>query len=285
MHEHTSHNDQASALRRLAMNVPHTVSAAPTYCWTVTSGKGGVGKSVFAMNFAIALSESGRKVLLVDADENLGKLDVMFGISPKHRITDLLSESVSLADAVTEVRPNLFLLAGSSGSPNYPEISLQERNAFIASVRGSFNGITDVVFDTGAGIQEKVLSYAVTADQVIVVSHYEPVAILDAYAVIKMITAKRSDASLNIVMNKSLSATECDDAAEKLRTAVKHFLSRDVRYLGIVPNDPAVSRSIVAQVPLAVASPASAASLCIRSIAHAISGRAIHEYQQEAVYA
>ncbi|NUN69066.1 MAG: P-loop NTPase [Bacteroidetes bacterium] len=285
MHEHTSHNDQASALRRLAKNAPRTVSGAPSYCWTVTSGKGGVGKSVFAMNFAVALSEAGRKVLLVDADENLGKLDVMFGVSPKHRIPDILSESVSIADAAIEVRPGLFLLAGSSGSPNYPEITMHERIAFIAAARTSFAGVTDVVFDTGAGIQERVLSYAVAADQVIVVSHYEPVAILDAYAVIKMITAKRSDASLNIVMNKSLSATECDEAAEKLRTAVKHFLSRDVRYLGIVPNDPAVSRSIVAQAPLAVASPASAASLCIRSIAHAISGKLIHEHQQEAVYA
>lgn len=285
MPEPSTHIDQATTLRRLATASARSTVSGSAYCWTVTSGKGGVGKSVVALNFAIALADSGRSVLLVDADENLGKLDLMVGASPKRRMADVLSGSVTIADAAITVRPNLLLLPGSSGSTNYPDITAHERTAFIASARTAIPGITDVVFDTAAGIQEKVTDYASASDQVIIVSHHEPVAIIDAYAVIKMINARRADVPVSVIMNKSNSATECDEAAVKLQTAVNHFLGREVRYLGIIPNDPAVGRSIVAQKPVALFAPASPATLCLRSITNALIQRSTPQYHQEAIYA
>lgn len=286
MHDTTHIVDQAAALRELAVNKTHSRSVASVHTWAVTSGKGGVGKSVFALNFAIALCEAGRTVLLVDADENLGKIDVMMGLSPQYRIPDVVSGTVTVDDALLNPLPGLFLLAGSSGSMNYPEITIQERTAFIRKISLSSRGITDVIFDTGAGIHHRVITYAAAADDVIIVSHPEPVTILDAYAVIKMIAAKNNDVSLNVVMNKSHSPTECDEAAAKLRKAVKHFLSTDVRYLGIVPFDEQVGKAIMQQVPLTKAYARSAAALCIRSIAKSLMQfSSTTRTQQEVVYA
>jgi flagellar biosynthesis protein FlhG len=286
MHKTSHIIDQASTLRQMAHGAPQQSPSAPVFVWTVTSGKGGVGKSMFALNFSMSLAERGRTVLLVDADENLATLDVMLGVSPKFRIPDVLSGGVSLADAVTPSHPNVFLLAGSSGSANYPEITHQERNDFIRSIIADASGYSDIVFDTGAGIHDRVLAYAAAADEVIVVSHYEPVAVLDAYAAIKMIVAKNSDISLSVVMNKSTSPTESDEAAMKLQKAVKHFLSMTVQYLGVIPFDPAVGVSVVKQVPLLSMNHNSSAALCIRAITNALCTRPAPTYvHQEAVYA
>lgn len=286
MHKTSHIADQASSLRQMAHAAPQHTPTVPVFVWAITSGKGGVGKSVFALNFAMSLAERGRTVLIVDADENLATLDVMLGVSPKFRIPDVLSGGVTLADAVTPSRPNVFLLAGSSGSANYPEITHHERQEFIKNIIADATGYTDIVFDTGTGIQDRVLSYAAAADEVIVISHFEPVAVLDAYAAIKMIVAKNSDVSLNVVMNKSTSPTESDEAAMKLQKAVKHFLAMNVQYLGVIPYDPAVGLSVVKQVPLMSMNQNSSAALCIRAITNALCCRPAPSYiHQEAVYA
>ncbi|MFZ4619134.1 MAG: P-loop NTPase [Bacteroidota bacterium] len=286
MHNNSNIVDQASALRELALNQKKTLAEVSAYTWAVTSGKGGVGKSVFALNFALNLAENGHTVLLVDADENLGKLDVMLGLSPKHRIPDVLSGAVPVSAAVLNPYPNFYLLAGSSGSMNYPDITTHERNGFIEMISCSMPEVTDIIFDTGAGIQSKVISYAAAADELIVVSHHEPVAILDAYAVIKMINQKNGYLPMNVVMNKSANISECDEAAAKLQKALKHFLSADIRYLGVVPMDENVGRSIVQQHPLAKQFPKSSAALCIRAIARVLQQRssAVRE-KKEMVYA
>jgi flagellar biosynthesis protein FlhG len=270
MHENSHTVDQATALRKLALSGSHSRSFRQIRSWSVTSGKGGVGKSVFALNFALHLSYSGRKVLLVDADENLGKLDVMMGVSPMYRIPDVLSGSIGIDDACVNPSSNLFLLAGCSGSMNYPEITVRERSRFIELISSTSKEFSDIVFDTGAGIHASVISYAAATDDVIVVSHPEPTAILDAYAAIKMISSRNSHCAFHVVMNKCVSPTECDDAAAKLQKAARHFLATDVRYAGMIPTDEAVGMSIVRQVPLVKHFSNSAASLCIQAITNSL---------------
>ena len=286
MHEPLHIDDQASSLREWSRQQTVTKSKGPVYQWAVTSGKGGVGKSVFALNFALSLIENGRTVLLVDADENLGKLDVMLGQSPKYRIPDVMSGTATVQDAVVEPIPGCFLLAGSSGSMDYPEITETERKEFIVKVTEALPQVTDVVVDTAAGIQPKVVSYAASADEVIVVSHHEPVAILDAYAVIKMVNARNASVRIDVVMNRSTNVTECDEAASKLQKAVRHFLAADVQYLGVVPYDETVGRSIVQQRPLVRIAPNASSALCIRSIARALASRRVPaRNKHEMVYA
>jgi len=278
--------DQATTLRSLVTARIHTQPSAHIHRWAITSGKGGVGKSVLALNLALNLSYMGRRVLLVDADENLGKLDVMLGVSPMYRIPDVLNGTVGIDEALVNPFSNLFLLASSSGSTDYPEITSSERASFIEQVSNSEKQITDVIFDTSAGIHGGVIKYAAMAHDVIVVSNPEPVAILDAYAVMKMTALKNVYASLNLVMNAHNSPTECDEAALKLQAAVKHFLSTDIHYLGFIPYDESVALSVMKQTPLTKIYPTSSAALCIQAIA-----RRLHQehtttvIQQQMVYA
>ncbi len=259
--------DQATTLRSLATAKKHALQGSRIHRWTITSGKGGVGKSVMALNLALDLSYMGRRVLLVDADENLGKLDVMLGVSPMYRIPDVLSGTVGIDEALANPYSNLFLLAGSSGSANYPEVTPHERASFIEQISHSEKHITDIIFDTGAGIRDSVIKYTAMAHDVIVVSNPEPVAVIDAYAVMKMTALKNGSVTLNLIMNAHNSPTECDEAAAKLQLAVKHFLSTDIHYLGFVPYDESVAVSIMKQSPLTKIYPASAAALCIQAIA------------------
>ena len=258
--------DQASTLRSLATARIHTQPGTHVRRWTITSGKGGVGKSVIALNLALNLSYMGCRVLLVDADENLGKLDVMLGVSPMYRVSDVMNGTATMDEALMNPYSNLFLLAGSSGSANYSGITSKEQTSFIERVNRSEKHITDIIFDTGAGIHDGVIKYAAMAHNLVVVSNPEPVAILDAYAAMKMTTLKNSYVSLHLIMNGRGSPSECDEAAAKLQTAVKHFLLSDMNYLGFVPHDETVTLSIMKQSPLAKSYPASAAALCIQAI-------------------
>lgn len=274
MREFTQTIDQASQLRSLAVNIKQESKGTAPHILTVTSGKGGVGKSIIALNMAIAMSEAGKKVLLVDADENLGKLDVMMGISPIHRLPDVVNEKILIEKAAVNTQQNLFILAGSSGTSFYPEVTFSDRERLISQIAHSTLEITDIIFDTGAGIREQVIQYAALADDVLVVTNPEPIAVIDAYAVIKMITLLNRNASFNLVMNNSKSPSESDDAASKLQMAIKHFLGKETGYLGFIPSDENVSRSIVSQKPLMKSNPNSAAALCIQ----AITQRIIHEH-------
>ncbi len=274
MHEVTKNIDQATHLRTLALNHKSYDTSTVPHVWTVTSGKGGVGKSVIALNLALLMTEQGKKVLLVDADENLGKLNVLCGVSPKNRTSDIVLGKVDVEGSVITISENVKLLAGSSGLVLNSEISNNDRQYLIERIIHNRLDVTDIIFDTGSGINNTVLQYASAANDVIIVSHHEPTAVMDAYATIKLIIANQTSSpiapSFQLIMNNSNSPTESDEAAEKLQTAVKHFLHMSVEFLGSIPADEHVSRSIREQLPLIQLFPYSAFGLSLRAISHRI---------------
>lgn len=269
MHETQYNIDQAAHLRTLALNRKSFTPAIKPHVWTVTSGKGGVGKSVIALNLALLMAEQGRKVLLVDADENLGKLDLLCSVSPVYRISDILTGKADVVDALVTIANNVQLLAGSSGLVMNSEISHADRQYLIERIQFAHNDGTDIIFDTGAGINNAVVQYASAANDVLIVSHHEPTAVMDAYATIKLIAHQIAiSASFSLIMNNSVSPTESDEAAAKLQIAVSHFLHTSVEFLGSIPSDDHVSRSIREQSPLVKHYPYSAFGLSLRAISH-----------------
>jgi flagellar biosynthesis protein FlhG len=284
MHEVTHKIDQAEHLRTLVLNQKSFDPSTMPNVWTVTSGKGGVGKSVVALNLAMLMANQGKKVLLVDADENLGKLDVMCNVDPHYRLSDIVMGKADVQECAITIAEDLWLLAGNSGSLVNAEVSDSDRQYFIDRVIHSQSHITDIIFDTGAGVNSAVLQYASAAHNVIIVSHHEPTAVMDAYATIKLILANRISAlavsSFQLIMNNSITPTESDVAASKLQTAVEHFLRVHLEYLGSIPSDEHVSRSIREQSPLVERFPHSAFGLSL----HAISHRLLHSrsvFQQQ----
>lgn len=267
MHNLSLPYDQADHLRTLMSKRKSVANPALPHVWTIVSGKGGVGKSVFAVGMAMTLAKSGRKVLLVDSDENLGKLDVLTGAAPKYRINDILLGKTSIDDAVYQSSRNVFMICGNSGSLEYPEISSSDRDYLYSGIVGSTHEFSDIIFDTAAGLRDDVLQYASYANDIVLISNSEPTAIMDAYAAVKIISRKVHSARFNLIMNNVHQPLESDEAAQKLQKAAEHFLKQEIVYIGFIPFDESVADSVKAQIPLLKKYPTSSSALCIQAAA------------------
>ena len=261
--------DQATSLRRLTAQRHVDVRVTKPHLVTITSGKGGVGKSTVALNLALSLSQSGKKVLLVDADANLANLDVMMGISPKWRLNHVLKGELGVEDALVSPFPRLKILAGSSGDPEYPLHDVEQQNRLLEELVSTEERFDLVLIDTAAGLNREIVNFAIHSDDVLIVTNAEPTSVMDAYAMMKIILAGNPDTQLSFIMNSVRQPHIADEAAEKLQAALNHFLKASALYAGFIPFDEHVLRAIAQQQPLVRLSPHSAAALSIQSFARA----------------
>lgn len=269
MRSTTYRQDQAATLREMALNNSLGLIHRP-HVITITSGKGGVGKSTIALNLALKLGEFENNVLLVDADTNLGKLDVMLGVSPTLRCGDILRSEHAVDDVAVSISSNVKLLAGNSGDSNHPMLTKEKQERFLNALVSTEEHFDYVVIDTSAGLTENVIGYATFSDLTVVVSNPEPIAVIDAYAMIKAIRFADDSVPVKVLMNGSRKPSEADDAMMKLKMAASHFLQCDVPYLGSIPYDRYTSEAIVQQQPLVHCYPSSGASLSLELLARHI---------------
>jgi flagellar biosynthesis protein FlhG len=263
--------DQAERMRQIAELYrrparPHVI--------TVTSGKGGVGKSTVALNLAITFCDLGKRVILLDADANLGGLDVMLKLSPRFRLADVLRDDVDLEDALMTPRENLRVLAGNSGEVDYPLLTPGVQERLIDEILGLKERYDVLMIDTAAGLTPEIIQFAQPADETLIVTTTEPTAILDAYAMMKVLWAARGDAAVNLIVNAVREPADADETVNRLRLAVDHFLGRSFGYHGSVPFDACVHKAIVQQETLMTRFPRSAAALSIRAIGRSMA----HEF-------
>ena len=238
----------------------------------VVSGKGGVGKSNIVLNLGIALARDGARVLLVDGNVNLSNLDILSGVSPKHKIVDVLDESVSLKDAITEIIPNVSLLAGSSDGrlnklASNDAVSLLQK---IGSMKPAFHYL---VIDTAGGIVQESISLALLSDETFVVSTPEPTAVMDAYILVKVLKRINSSAHLKLVVNRAKSPEEAEEVRKKFDLVIEDLLKLRIDYAGFVPNDSSIEDAVNGQRPLLLRHPASPAAASINSLADQILSR------------
>jgi flagellar biosynthesis protein FlhG len=236
----------------------------------VTSGKGGVGKSTIALNSAICLANQGYRTLLVDADDNLGSLDIMLGLAPMFRLGHVLRGERSMEEVLISVRPNLKVLPASSGDIGYPGRSVDVHQRLIDELGAMEEACDVILIDTGAGLNQGLITFARESDEILVVSGPEPTSVMDAYAVMKVIWSEVEDASIRLILNNVRTPKEAEEVASKLQLAVAHFLRRDVLVLGSVPADGNVQRAVIQQQPLMLTYPRSGASLSIQALARGI---------------
>lgn len=257
----------AEARRASGENTPGNV---PKPHWlAIVSGKGGVGKSTVALNLAIKLCDFGKKVLLLDADSNLASLDVMLGIAPRFRLGHVLRGERDIEDVLVSPYRGLKFLPGSSGEIDYPIVSPSKQEAFLEALASLEERFDFVLIDTAAGLNHEITAYVRSADETIVVTSHEPTAILDGYAVIKILTANNKSRKVGVLLNAVRSPREADEAAGKLQKAVRHFLNIDVGYLGFIPYDGAVQAAIVEQQPVVLRFPNSGAAHSLGVVARA----------------
>lgn len=281
-------SDQAERLRHLVESRSQGVPVPPpwpdrereTRIITVTSGKGGVGKSNFTLNFSIALQQLGYRVLIFDADIGLANIDVLMGLSPNYSLYHLLKREKSIFDIVQVGYGGVRFIAGGSGFTDLLRLSEEELNHFAEQV-SLLNGHFDfILFDTGAGLSKETLKFILAAHETFVVTTPEPTSLTDGYAVIKMVHQQEEAIQFRLVINRVTDGREGKATADKISLVARRFLGIDIPTLGYVTDDARVSQAVRKQMPFAAAYPNSDAAREIRTIAERYAG--IHRAKREA---
>ncbi|CAJ1315555.1 MinD/ParA family protein [Paenibacillus sp. PK4536] len=262
--------DQAQSLRNLmsskTVQAPKSEPRSAKFI-TITSGKGGVGKSNFTLNFALALQRLGRKVLVFDADIGMANIDVLMGVRSKFNLSHLLSGEKQINEIIEKGAGSLPYIAGGSGLTSLFSLSDKDLIYFTDQIQKVATDMDYILFDTGAGLSKETLQFIMSADECIVVTTPEPTSITDAYALIKVVHGMEEDVSFKLVVNRAESEKEAVQTSDKIRLVTSRFLNLEIPLLGFVSDDSHVSQSVKKQVPFSIYSPGCIASKDIQNLA------------------
>jgi flagellar biosynthesis protein FlhG len=266
--------DQAERLREMMRdkNSVREKSALPrepkkTRIVTITSGKGGVGKTNMSVNMALAYARLGKKVVVMDADLGLANVNVMLNIVPKFNLYHVISKQKTMREILIETEYGISIVAGASGFSKIANLNETERQNFIDELDTLANADI-IIIDTSAGVSSNVLDFIAAADDAVIITTPEPTAITDAYGIIKIISTEIDNLNmgLKLVVNRVRSVTEAKKVADRMISITGQFLNIKVEYLGFIYDDQAVSTAVYRQRPFMVTDPKSRASLCVQHI-------------------
>lgn len=262
--------DQAEQLRNIIkMQVqPKTVSRVIT----VTSGKGGVGKTSLSVNLAIQLQKLGKRVVILDADFGLANIEVMLGVRPTLNLADLMFKGKTLKDILMTGPEGIGFISGGSGIRELASLT-RDQVFYVMQSLAELDDIADVIIvDTGAGIADSVLEFAAASQEVLLVATPEPTSITDAYALLKTLNRTQqfqaSSTVIKLVANRVKDIQEGREIFEKVSLVADKFLNIQLEYLGAIVNDEYVSKAVMQQRPLLLAYPNAPASISIASLAN-----------------
>jgi len=233
----------------------------------VTSGKGGVGKSVISANLGVCLARSGRRVLLVDADLALANLDLMLGVRARSSVREVLGGRLRIDDVMVEGPEGVRLIPACTGDATLADIEEQARVSLMDAIDQVEDRFDTLVVDTGAGIGSNAVAFAASAQQTLVVVTPDPASLADAYAMIKVLSTRCGLARVYLCINMASGPREADQVVERLLGLVQRFLNVSVVPVGYLYRDEAVERSVRACQSLVATYPQAAISSSLQALA------------------
>lgn len=262
--------DQAEKLRNIIKKQNQQEHIARVI--TITSGKGGVGKSSISINLAIELKKLGKQVIILDADFGLANIEVMLGIRPKYSLADLMYRGKSVRDIITKGPMEVGFISGGSGIKELINLS-KEQIIYLTKKLYELDELADIIIvDTGAGISDSVMEFVTVSSEVLLVATPEPTSITDAYALLKTLNKKEEFTTENTVIkmvsNRIDNYREGKELFEKLSIVVNKFLKIKLEFLGAIPQDNNISKAVMQQKPITLVYPKSPASMAIMELAN-----------------
>lgn len=240
--------DQAETLRAINANQPNASykeeSETITRVFSVTSGKGGVGKTAVVSNTAVCLAKMGKSVLILDADLGLANIDVVFGVAPPYNLNHFFSGEQELKDILFEGPYGIKILPAGSGLQNFTRLDAHMKMKLLDGLDSMHANFDFVLIDTEAGISENVTYFNTAAQDILVVTTPDPTAITDAYALMKLLSTHYHEKHFNLVVNQISSEDEALDVYRKLTMVSNRYLNISIDYLGSIPEDKQMTEAI-----------------------------------------
>ncbi len=250
--------DQAEQLRNIikASSQPQRPLARVI---TVTSGKGGVGKSNTAINLAVQFKKMGQRVIILDADFGLANIEVMFGAVPKHNLCDLIYQGKNIKEIITWGPMDVGFISGGSGIAGMSNLSIDHLSYIIKNLSELDEMADIIIVDTGAGIADAVLEFLVASGEILLVTTPEPTSITDSYSLLKALNRhprySKEVSHIKVIANKVENGQEGRSLYEKLDTVVARYLKIPITYLGMIPQDAQLAKAVMQQMPVSIQNP------------------------------
>lgn len=243
---------------------------------TVTSGKGGVGKSNVSINLALQFRKMGQRVIILDADFGLANIEIMFGTVPKHNLCDLIYQGKNIKDIITWGAGDVGFISGGSGIVGMSNLSRDYLNYIIQNLV-QLDAIADVIIiDTGAGISDAVLEFLVASGEILLVTTPEPTSITDSYSLLKALNRhprfSKENSKIKVIANRVNKISDGQILFAKLEVVVSRYLKLPIEYLGAIPWDTQLSDAVMQQKPVSLSNPNAKSSLAFEEIATKLMG-------------
>ena len=249
--------DQAEQLRNIVKQQNKKQRSARVI--TVTSGKGGVGKSNVSVNLAIQMGRLGKRAVILDADFGLANIEVMLGMRPQYNLADMMFRGKDVKDIICTGPEDIGFISGGSGLREMTNLNKDQILSLVRTMYELDHYADVVIIDTGAGISDTVIELVASSSEVLLVATPEPTSITDAYALLK--TLHRHDGfeagstSIKMIGNRIQGYEEGKELYLKLNTVVNKFLGMEMEYLGAIPYDEYLPRAVMQQQPVSLAYP------------------------------
>lgn len=238
---------------------------------TVTSGKGGVGKSNTAINLAIQFRRMGQKVIILDADFGLANIEIMFGAVPKHNLCDLIYQGKNIKDIITWGPMEVGFISGGSGIAGMSNLDKDYLHYIIKNLTELDEMADMIIVDTGAGISDAVLEFLVASGEILLVTTPEPTSITDSYSLLKALNRHprylRETTQIKVLANKVSGETEAESLYAKLEAVVARYLKMPISYLGMIPQDTQLAKAVMQQMPVSLDNPHARSAVAYEVIA------------------
>lgn len=261
--------DQAEKLKDLAANKPvgRGGPVKKVRVITITSGKGGVGKTNLTVNLALALARMNKKVAIFDADFGMANVDILLGMIPRHNMYHVVRGEKTLQDIILDGPLGVKVVPGSTGFMEMANLNSAQRRQLLKQLMKLEETVDTILIDTGAGLSKSVLGFITAAHDVLLVTNPEPTSITDAYSIAKVMGQYKLHQEVNLVLNQVRNSQEGQEVADRFSRVTQNYLQLSVNYMGCILSDPVVPRSVREQNPFYVSFPRSKAAEGIAGIA------------------